>query len=338
MRNETLLLASAPGIPESKELQGKRTQPAGMKRVGLSAFVAKSITLASCAARNWTSDNASTTGASLAFFCAFSIAPLLVIVLTIAGWIIGTTAAYSHIGAQLQALFGPSTATILLGAIKSSQQSQGLLATVVSVVTLLIGATTVLSALETLLEQIWKSEALAQVGIRGWVRTRILSLGLILTLGFLLLVSLTISTGISTLQQRIGMQHAVAIGVMGAFDLVILISLIAFLFALIFRYMPARRLPWRVVALGGLLTAILFDAGRWAVGVYLAHSTQPSAFGAAASFATLPSLMMRSEARGTRVPSSRPGSSYSDGTCRQSASALASCRPMMRPSFWRQPM
>jgi membrane protein len=174
-----------------------------------------------------------------------------------------------------------------LGAIKSSQQSQGLVATVVSVVTLLIGATTVLSALETLLEQIWKSEALAVTGLRGWIRTRFLSLGFILTLGFLLLVSLTVSTGISTLQKRLGAWHPVAIWISGTLDLIVSIGLIALIFALIFRYMPARRLPWRTVIAGGVLTAILFDVGRWAVGLYLAHSTQPSAFGAAASFATL---------------------------------------------------
>ncbi len=283
-----ILPGSATGLPsQSRELPARRTQESGARGSGLKAIFTKSIALASCAASNWISDNASTTGASLAFFCAFSIAPLLVIVLTIAGWIVGATAAYSQIGAQLQALFGPSTAAIILEAIKSSQQSQGLLATVVSAVTLLIGATTVLSALNTLLEQIWKSEALAQVGIRGWIRTRFLSLGFILTLGFLLLVSLTISTGISTLQNRIGRQHSIAIGLVGSLDLVVSISLIAFLFALIFRYMPAKRLPWKAVAIGGLLTAILFDAGRWAVGIYLAHSTQPSAFGAAASFATL---------------------------------------------------
>jgi membrane protein len=160
-------------------------------------------------------------------------------------------------------------------------------ATAVSIVTLLIGATTVLSALETLLEQIWKSEALATVGVRGWIRTRFLSLGFILTLGFLLLVSLTLSTGISTLQKHIGDQHSAAVWLIGALDLLVSISVVAFLFALIFRYMPARRLPWKDVALGGVLTAVLFDVGRWAVGLYLSHSTQPSAFGAAASFATL---------------------------------------------------
>jgi membrane protein len=253
----------------------------------VSAIIKKPLALMSCAARNWLADNASTTGASLAFFCAFSIAPLLVIVLTTAGWIVGASAAYSQIDAQLNGLFGPATAKILLGAIKSSQESQGLLATIVSVVTLLIGATTVLSALQTLLEQIWKSEALASTGVWGWIRTRFLSLGFILTIGFLLLVSLTISTGISSLQKRIGGPHSAGVWAIAAIDLLVSIGLVAFLFALIFRYMPARRLPWRVVAVGGLMTASLFDVGRWAVGLYLSHSTQPSAFGAAASFATL---------------------------------------------------
>jgi membrane protein len=253
----------------------------------VNSVIKKTGAVVRCAARNWVVDNASTTGASLAFFCAFSIAPLLVIVLTTAGWIVGATAAYSQIDAQLNGLFGPSTAKILLGAIKSSQQTQGVVATLVSVVTLLIGATTVLSALQTLLEQVWKSEALATVGVRGWIRTRFLSLGFILTLGFLLLVSLTISTGISTLQKHIGDQHSAAVWLIGALDLLVSISLVAFLFALIFRYMPARRLPWKDVAIGGVLTAVLFDVGRWAVGLYLSHSTQPSAFGAAASFATL---------------------------------------------------
>jgi membrane protein len=247
-------------------------------------IVKESVALANCAVRNWIADNATTTGASLAFFCAFSLAPLLVIVLTTAGWVVGTTAAYSQIGTQLNALFGPSVAKVLLAAIQNSQQAQGIIATVVSIVSLLIGATTVLAALQTLLQQIWKSEAVASVGIGGWIRTRFLSLGFILALGFLLLVSLTLSTGLSSLQNRIGEGSAT---VVGTIDVLLSVSLVAILFALIFRYLPAQRLPWKVVAMGGSLTAILFDAGRWAVGVYLAHSTQPSAFGAAASFATL---------------------------------------------------
>jgi membrane protein len=249
--------------------------------------VKNTLALIACAARNWISDNASTTGASLAFFCAFSIAPLLVILLAMTGWLLGEKAAYAQIGAQLGALFGPSTAKGLLEAIQSSQKAEGLVAALVSVVTLLIGATTVLSVLETLLEQIWKSESPATSGFRGWIRARFLSLGFILALGFLLLVSLTLSTAISSVRKHLGEAHVALVGAIGALDTLVSISLVSFLFALIYRYMPARRLPWKTVAVGGVLTAVFFDAGRWAVSSYLTHSTQPSAFGAAASFAAL---------------------------------------------------
>jgi membrane protein len=247
----------------------------------------KAYLLIVCAGRYWNSDNASNIGAALAFFCAFSLAPLLIIVLTVTGWILGADAAYSQIGTQLDALFGASTAKILLQAVKSSQQAHGLLATVTSIVTLLIGATTVLAALQQALEQIWKSAALALSGVTGWIRTRFISLGFILALGFLLLVSLTISTGLSGVRARIAQSYPAILGAVAGLDLAVSIGLVATLFAVIYRYMPARRLPWRVVLIGGVLTAVLFDIGRWGIGLYLAHSTEPSAFGAASSFAAL---------------------------------------------------
>jgi membrane protein len=253
----------------------------------LLAFATRTLSLLTCAARYWNSDNASTTGAALAFFCAFSLAPLLVILLAGAGWIVGATAAYSEMTLQLNALFGPATAKTLLIAVKSSQQAQGLLSIIVSIVTLMIGATTVLAALESALEQIWKSGSLAPRGLRGWLRTRFLSMGFILALGFLLLVSLTISTGLASLRTRFAAQNTALVGLIGALDLLLSLLLVSALFAMIFRYMPARRLAWKVVAAGGLLTAVLFDLGRWAIGLYLAHSTQANAFGAAASFAAL---------------------------------------------------
>jgi membrane protein len=253
----------------------------------LRAFGKNAFSLATCAARYWNSDNASTTGAALAFFCAFSLAPLLVILLAIAGWIVGASAAYSEMTLQLEALFGPATAKILLGAVKSSQQTEGLFATIVSFITLMISATTVLAALEAALEQIWGSASLAPPGLRGWLRARFLSFAFILTLGFLLLVSLTISTGLTSVRARFAAHNPALVGMVGAFDIILSLLLVSALFALIFRYMPARRLGWKAVALGGLLTAVLFDIGRWAIGLYLAHSTQPSAFGAAASFAAL---------------------------------------------------
>jgi membrane protein len=250
--------------------------------------VANGARLLGRAAQYWSSDNASTVGAALAFYCAFSLAPLLVIISTFAGLVIGSAAAYGQIGYQLTDLFGPTTAKILLGAVHSSQQTQGVWATWVSAVTLVVSATTVFSALESSLENIWEEAATpATRGIHGWIRRRLLSVGFILALGFLLLVSLTVTTCLATLRQQVAQNHAALVGLIGSLDLLISLLLISGLFALIYRYMPARRLPWTVVLSGGLLTAGLFYIGRWAIGLYLAHSTQPTAFGAAASFAAL---------------------------------------------------
>jgi len=243
--------------------------------------------LLTCAVRYWSTDNASTTGAALAFYCAFSIAPLLVILLTLAGLIVNETAAYGQVGAQLAGLFGPATAKTLLGAVHSAQKTQGIFATLVSIVTLVIGATTVLAALQAALEVIWKSAALAVSGVWGWVRTRLLSFGFILALAFLLLISLTLSTSLANLRSWMVASYPGFVMLVGLLDLVLSLVLVAALFTLIYRYMPSRRLPWKPVILGGLLTAALFDIGRWLIGLYLAHSTEASAFGAASSFVAL---------------------------------------------------
>ena len=247
----------------------------------------KTFVLLTCAVRHWSSDKSSNTGAALAFYSAFSLAPLLIIILTLAGWIVGANEAYGQIGAQLQSLFGAGTADILLGAMKASQVKQGMIATAVSVGTLLVGATTVLAALEQALEQIWNANELVPSGVKGWLRTRFLSLGFILALGFLLLVSLTITTALSGIRNHIAHDHATLVGMIGGVDFVLSLAMVALLFAFMYRYMPARRLPWNVVLGGGVLTAGLFDLGRWGIGIYLSHSTQPSAFGAASSFAAL---------------------------------------------------
>src|SRR4029453_6059889 len=148
------------------------------------------------------------------------IAPLLVIILTLAGWIIGEQYAYGQVSGQLTGLFGATTAKTLMDAVKSSQHTSGMISTIVSAVTLIIGATTVLAALQTALEKIWRSEALVPHGLRGWIRSRLLSFGFILTLGFLLLISLGISTGVSNLRERIAERHAALVGALGAFDFI----------------------------------------------------------------------------------------------------------------------
>jgi membrane protein len=243
--------------------------------------------LIKCATGRWARDEAATLGAALAFYCAFSLAPLLIIVVTITGWIVGAESAYGQLSAQLTSLFGAATAKVLLEAMRNSQDTEGALATVLSIVTLVVGATTVFAALESALERIWRAQALAPTGVYGWLRARILSFGLILAVGFLLLVSLTVSTALSALRDGIRARFEGFTVIMSALDLTISLALITGLIALVYRYLPARRLPWRPVLLGALITAVLFNLGRWLIGLYLGRSTQPSAFGAAASFAAM---------------------------------------------------
>ena len=243
--------------------------------------------LTRCAVTHWAKDRAATIGAALAFYCAFSLAPLLIILVTVTGWIVGEEMAYGQLSSQLNSLFGAATAGVLLNAMESSQTADGVLATVLSIVTLLIGATTVFAALEAALEQIWGARALVPRGLRGWVRARILSFGLILAVGFLLLVSLSISTALAALREVIAERFSELVVVAAILDFVISVALITGLIALIYRYLPAKRLAWRPILWGALVTALLFHLGRWAISLYLGHSTQPSAFGAAASFAAL---------------------------------------------------
>jgi len=243
--------------------------------------------LVTCASAHWMSDGASTLGAALAFYCAFSLAPLLVLVVTTAGWIVGAEAAYSYVGQQLRSLFGSGTANVLIEAARNSQTDGGMIATVISIITLLIGATTIFSALQSALHRIWGVETLAPSGIRGFVRSRLLSLGFVLALGFLLLISLTLSTALTALQSMVAPRLAAWAILACVLDLVFSTALATALFALTYRYMPAKRVAWRLVTGGALVTAVLFQLGRWAIGLYLGTSTQPSAFGAAASFVAL---------------------------------------------------
>ncbi|HYP79628.1 MAG TPA: YihY/virulence factor BrkB family protein, partial [Steroidobacteraceae bacterium] len=241
----------------------------------------------SCTVRNWMNDNASATGAALAFYCAFSLAPLLIIVIATTGWIVGETAAFEFLRTQLRLLFGSATASLVMDAVTTSRRTEGVMAAMLSIGTLIIGATTVFAALEEALQKILGRPAKLKSGVRAWIRRRVLSMGFVLALSFLLLVSLTVSTLIGGLKAWITARFSPLLVTIGVLDFIISIALMTSLFAFIYRYMPAERLPWKLVASGGLLTAILFTIGKWAVGLYLAASTVPTAFGAAASFAAL---------------------------------------------------
>jgi membrane protein len=236
---------------------------------------------------NWLQDQASSISAALAFYCAFSLSPLLIIIVTIAGWIVGDEIAYSYVGDQLSLLFGAQSAKLVLDAMRSAQSSEGIMATVVSVVMLVVGASTVFSALESALEQVWGGRLPSSRGWRGFVRARLISFGFILAIGFLLLVSLTLTTALAALRGFALRHFEGMVGLFASLDFAMSIVLGTGLVALMYRYLPARRLAWRHVLIGALVTALLFHLGRWAIGIYLGRATQPSAYGAAASFAAL---------------------------------------------------
>jgi membrane protein len=236
---------------------------------------------------NWLEDQASSISAALAFYCAFSLAPLLIISVTLAGWIVGSERAYVYLGSQVTLLFGKQSADLLMQAMQGAQSREGAWATILSVVMLLVGASTVFAALENALQQIWGGRNSLPRGWRAFVRVRLISFGFILAIGFLLLVSLTLTTALSALRGYALRHFEGMVGLFAALDFLLSVGLGTGLVALMYRYLPARRLPWRQVLIGALVTALLFHLGRWAIGLYLGHATQPTAFGAAASFAAL---------------------------------------------------
>jgi len=236
---------------------------------------------------NWLEDQASSISAALAFYCAFSLAPLLIIIVAIAGWIVGGELAYSYVGSQLTLLFGKQSADLILAAMRGAQSTDGVWATFLSVVMLLIGASTVFAALESALQQVWGGRESLARGWRAFLRARLISFGFILAIGFLLLVSLTLTTALAALRGYVQRHFEGLVGMFASLDFLLSIVLGTGLVALMYRYLPARRLAWRHVITGAMVTALLFHLGRWGIGLYLGRATQPTAFGAAASFAAL---------------------------------------------------
>ena len=200
---------------------------------------------------------------------------------------VGSDVAYSYLGSQVTLLFGKQSADLILSAMESAQSQDGIWATIVSVIMLLIGASTVFAALESALHQIWGGRDALPRGWRAFVRGRLISFGFILAIGFLLLVSLTLTTALAALRGYALRHFEGMVSLFASVDFLLSIALGTGLVALMYRYLPARRLPWRQVLTGALVTALLFHLGRWAIGLYLGRATQPTAYGAAASFAAL---------------------------------------------------
>jgi membrane protein len=223
------------------------------------------------AAVAWAADNASSMGAALAYYTLFSVAPILIIAMAIAGSVFGPQVAETHVLSQLSSLIGPSG-----------------FAAAAAVVTVIIGATSVFGELEYALDRIWKTPMVAQK--RGWwslIRGRVFSLGMVVGVGFLLLVSLIASAALSAFSAWLGVLLSPLHYLLGMLDFIVSFGMTIVLFALIFKYAPRERVAWQDVWVGGTVTAFLFTVGKSLIGLYIGTSSFSSAYGAAGSLVVL---------------------------------------------------
>ena len=237
----------------------------------------------------WSSDYAPSMGAALSYYTLFSIAPLLIIVIALAGLFFGTDAVRTVIFDQLNALMGQEGAEAVQDMIANANEpSTGGIAAVVSIAGLLIGATTVFNEIQNDLDRIWRAPAAEQGGgIWQLLRTRLLSFGMILGIAFLLAVSLVMSAALSLIGKWwdgwLGGWEIVA----HALDIVVNLGLLTVVFALIYKKIPRVEVGWHDVWIGALVTAVLFTIGKVAIGLYLGKSDVTSAFGSAGSLVVL---------------------------------------------------
>ena len=237
----------------------------------------------------WVDDYAPSMGAAIAYYALFSIAPLLLIAIALAGLVFGQEAARGEIVAQIQGIIGLEGAIAVQGLLKSANApAQDILAMVVSIVTLIIGATTVFGELQSDLDRIWRVPAAAkQSGIWKLLRSRFLSFGLVLGLGFLLLVSLVVSAAIAALGKWGNGFFAGWEALLHVLSLSLSFAITTLLLALIYKLMPRARIAWRDVWFGATVTALMFEIGKFLIGLYLGKTSVASGFGAAGSLVVL---------------------------------------------------
>ena len=241
------------------------------------------------AASAWMEDQAPTLGATLAYYTVFSLAPLLIIAISIAGLAFGREAAQGQIFIQLRDLLGDAGGKAIQNMVQNAnaRPTTGLVATLIGFLTLLFGASGVFGQLQTSLNAIWGVRPKPGRGALGIVRDRFLSFGFILVVGFLLLVSLFLTTLIAFVGNRFGGMAPGMEALVQILNSVLSVAVITLLFAMIFKFLPDAQIAWRDVWIGALITAALFTAGKFALGLYLGKSGVASSYGAAGSLIVL---------------------------------------------------
>jgi len=232
----------------------------------------------------WNNDNAMRLSAALAYYTIFSLAPLLLLATGIAGLLLGQEAVHGELTKQLTTLLGKEGAKAINDLIaNASKPSSGVIATISGIVALLIGATGVFGELKSSLNQIWEVKVPPSSGVMGFLKERLLSFAMVACIGFLLLVSLVINTVISFMSNFFSGMFTIPPSVLQAIYTVASIFLTTFLFALIFKVLPDKKIQWRDVGLGAAVTAILFTVGKLLIGLYLGSTSVLSSFGPSAS-------------------------------------------------------
>ncbi len=244
----------------------------------------KTVLLASLKA--WINHRGASKGAALAFYTLFSMTPILVLAIAVAGYFFGAEAAQGKIIAQLQGTVGPNGAQAVQALLAAARNpASGLVATMVAGVLLLVGATSVFVELKDSLDEMWGVPPHRHSAFLSLLRTRFLSFGLVLVLAFLLLASLVCGAAFAVLARSVG--GIWSSSVLVVFSSFLSLGVTACLFAVIYKMLPEAPLSWRDVWVGAVVTAGLFDLGKYAIGLYLGNSGVASSFGAAGSLIAL---------------------------------------------------
>jgi membrane protein len=236
----------------------------------------------------WFDDGCPRLGAALAFYTIFSLAPVLIIGISVASFAFGQDAVQGHVVAQIQNLVGQEAAFTIQGMIENAHRSQsGVVATLLGIVTLLIGATAVFGELQDAFNIIWRSEPRPRSFWLSMLISRLLSFSLVIALGFLMLASLIASAGISAFSGYLQMIAGATGLVLSLISFGTSFALLTVLFALLFRVLPSTAVTWRGIWLGSVMTTILFSIGKFLIGLYLGNSAVASSYGAAGSLVVI---------------------------------------------------
>jgi membrane protein len=258
--------------------------PMGMPKMGLGRI----WRLFKAALAGWWNDNVPRLGASLAYYTLFAIAPILVVAIAIAGLVFGGDAVRAEVVGQVDELVGPVGAqgvnVLLEGA---DREEAGILATVLGSITFVLTSTGAFLELQAALNNIWRVKPNPAVSVKSFLFDRLISFGLVIAVGFLLLVSLLVSAALAAAGRYVRGSLPDWIGVANVGSVVLSFVVITLLFALVYKVLPDVKLRWRDVWVGGAVTALLFTVGKFAIGLYLGHSSTSSTYGAAGSIVVL---------------------------------------------------